>query len=454
MSYELNKILQDGVALDLEINPSGRSLLKIGAIDLLAEARSLCFKGRFDEGRALRSLDRFCCNALFLLGHNISRYDIVWLKKNHPDLNLLSTPLIDTLFLPPLAFPRNPYHRLVKDYKIVKESVNDPVADAKAAFTLIIDQVEAFKNIKKSPAGFYGWALSLYFPDDFYDALFQKITGDQAISSLKARKIWLDLTFEKVCLKRAGEVFDLAAHAAESAVCLAYALAWVQAAGDNSVLPPWIRRRFPSIPALLDSLRATPCMQKDCVFCKKHYDLNLNLKRFFGFDKFLPVKNESPPMQKAVVEEIVAGSSCLAVLPTGAGKSLCYQLPGLMKARRRNQIVCFTSTAKKEIIDEIRTYFKAELDLDLIIFEGGHERTNLNYQVENVADSEKAEIIHNILSDVFRDGDADGGGIIFASTRVRVEDFSRETAAKNTGRWFAGLYQIVMGAIHSPATSL
>ena len=303
----MNNIILNGVALDLEINPSDNSLLKIGAVDLLAEDKSLCFKGGFDEGRALRSLDIFCRNARFLLGHNISRYDFVWLKKNYPDLNLLSTPLIDTLFLSPLAFPRNPYHRLVKDYKIVKESVNDPVADSKAAFTLFIDQIEAFKNMEKRLAGFYGWALSLYFPDDFYEALFKKITGNQAISSLEARKIWFDLTFEKVCIKRAGEVFDLAVHAPESAVCLAYTLAWVQVAGDNSVLPPWIRHRFPSIPALLDSLRATPCMQKDCVFCKKHYDLNLNLKQFFGFDNFLPVKNESPSMQKVIVEEIVTG---------------------------------------------------------------------------------------------------------------------------------------------------
>ena len=543
----MNKIIQDGIALDLEINPSDNSLLKIGAIDLLIEDRSLCFKGRFDEGRALNSLDQFCRNARFLLGHNISRYDIIWLKKKYPDLNLLSIPLIDTLFLSPLAFPENPYHRLVKDYKIVKESVNDPVADAKAAFTLFIDQIESFQNMEKSLAGFYRWALSLYFPDDFYGALFHKITGDQPISGLEARKIWLDLTFEKVCIKRAGEVFDLAVNAPESVVCLAYALAWIQVAGDNSVLPPWIRHQFPSIPALLDSLRATPCMQNDCVFCKKHYDLNLNLKQFFGFNDFLPVKNESPPIQRIIVEEIVKGSSCLAVLPTGAGKSLCYQLPGMIKARLRNQlvliisplqslmkdqvdglkkkglinvgtinglltmlersrtleevrmgdidllwlapeqlrntivksvirqrelglvvideahcfskwghdfrtdylyisrflnendscglsgipqIVCFTATAKKEVINEIRTYFKTELDLELVIFEGGYERTNLNYQVENVIDSEKAEIIHNILSDVLKKGDADGGGIVFASTRARVENFSRILAKK------------------------
>ncbi len=33
------------------------------------------------------------------------------------DLQILTKPPIDTLWLDPLAFPRNPYHRLVKHYK-------------------------------------------------------------------------------------------------------------------------------------------------------------------------------------------------------------------------------------------------------------------------------------------------------------------------------------------------
>ena len=48
------------------------------------------------------------------------------------------------------------------------------------------------------------------------------------------------------------------------------------------------------------------------------------LKQTFGFDSFRGVQEE-------VVGRVLSGAPTLAVMPTGAGKSLCYQLPALVR---------------------------------------------------------------------------------------------------------------------------
>ena len=47
------------------------------------------------------------------------------------------------------------------------------------------------------------------------------------------------------------------------------------------------------------------------------------LKRYFGYESFRPGQAE-------VIEALLSGRDALAVMPTGAGKSLCYQIPGLV----------------------------------------------------------------------------------------------------------------------------
>ena len=56
----------------------------------------------------------------------------------------------------------------------------------------------------------------------------------------------------------------------------------------------------------------------------RNMDLYSPLKKYFGFNKF-------KGLQEKVIESIVNNENTFVVMPTGGGKSLCYQLPALMK---------------------------------------------------------------------------------------------------------------------------
>ena len=109
---EAPPFLKSCLLLDLEARKD-----RIYAIGAVLDDQIFQRLDKFDINEALHALDDFANDARAVLGHNILDHDLPILRNIRPDLRLLTKPVIDTLFLSPLAFPENPYHRLVKDYK-------------------------------------------------------------------------------------------------------------------------------------------------------------------------------------------------------------------------------------------------------------------------------------------------------------------------------------------------
>ena len=94
------------------------------------------------------------------------------------------------------------------------------------------------------------------------------------------------------------------------------------------------------------------------------------LKRYWGFSKFRPY-------QKEIIDSLLEGKDVIGILPTGIGKSLCYQLPSLIM----DGPVLVISPLVALMIDQVRQLGKQ--GIKSMYFENDIKITPLQQQIEN-----------------------------------------------------------------------
>ena len=137
---------------------------------------------------------------------------------------------------------------------------------------------------------------------------------------------------------------------------LAFALAWLSVAGGNSVMPPWVRYQFPGSGAIGPAgCGIPPAPTPACDWCRERHDATKELTRWFGYDSFRPepADEDGKPLQQSVVEAAMAGEHALAILPTGSGKSVCYQVPALSRYDKTGALTVVISPLVALMADQV-----------------------------------------------------------------------------------------------------
>ena len=343
------------LSLDLEVNKKDSRIRCFAGVRSDTGQRVLYRGGGL--GRALAQLDALADGAECVLGHNLIAFDLPHLNAANPGLELLNLPVIDTLRLSPLAFPRNPYHHLVKHYqdpKLKRRQLNDPELDARLALEVFDDQRRMLREA--APDLLTAWHR-LITPnpdggDQALDALFSELRGSYRPTDVEALAS-IDRQLDGASCATHGH--QVMSEALTSGWALAYALAWLSVSGGNSVMPPWVRYQFPGAGQLVRRLRDTACRDPGCGWCRERHDPRKELERWFGFVDFRPepVDDDGRPMQKSIVEAAMAGEHVLGILPTGTGKSLCYQIPALSRHDKTGALTVVVSPLVALMADQV-----------------------------------------------------------------------------------------------------
>lgn len=347
------------LVFDLETDRDSGALLQIGALRSDNGARYESPGLHDDTARttAIAALEALAADVQYLMGHNILAHDLPVLHQYAPASPLHDLPVIDTLRLSPLAFPQNPYHRLLKDYKIVRTGKNSPLADCEACWRLFHDQSAAFSKLRQEAPETFALYRQLFGALPYHEndtlQLAKAHTLPPADLPDAITRLLQDEDGLRVCQMQLTALLQQTLPDNSTHIPLAYTLSWLKVSGGNSVLAPWVRQQFPASAQYIDALRNHDCGDPACHYCQTTHNPRHQLKRYFGFDRFRAIEHIEGG-QEAIVRAGMAGENVLTVLATGGGKSICFQLPALNRYHRNGGLTIVICPLQSLMMDQVK----------------------------------------------------------------------------------------------------
>jgi len=284
----------------------------------------------------------FIDGSQFLCGHNIHNHDLKKLHAFTGNTSLGTRNGIDTLYLSPLLFPTRPYHNLLKDDKLQKDELNNPLNDSIKARNLFYDEVAAFERLEEAQKTIF---FNLLHDQKEFTAFFSYL-GYSNIRSVASLEDLIKTYYTGAICTHA----NLSLLIVSAPIALAYTLALIKSTDRYSITPPWVLHNFPDVSRIMFLLRAKPCIP-GCDYCNEALNPYDALKRYFGFSEFRSYGGE--PLQQQAVNAAVHNRSLLAVFPTGGGKSITFQIPALMAGENTRSLTVVISPLQSLMKDQV-----------------------------------------------------------------------------------------------------
>lgn len=313
--------------VDVEVGLKDHKIHDIGA---------LRHDGAIYHKTSKEELFEFLSDTDYICGHNIIHHDAKYLFTNKTCRWIL----VDTLYISPLLFPERPYHKLVKDDKLMSEQMNNPVNDCEKAKALLLDEIARWHSLPNEKCRLLA---SLLKGKKEFEGFLNIVNAEYIKKGIP--ELIKDLYAGKIC-----QHADLNMLIEQYPCGLAYALALIDTTDYRSITPGWVLHNYPEVEFIVKLLRHTSC-HKNCNYCNNHLDVIHNLKVFFGYEQFRTYEGE--PLQEQAAQAAVKDKSLLAIFPTGGGKSLTFQLPALMAGRSVHGLTVVISPLQSLMKDQV-----------------------------------------------------------------------------------------------------